>query len=138
MFGAKEDKYSKVDSVIGAEAEIKGNLVSKATVRVDGKIEGDVHCEGDVVVGNEGKIKGDIKAKGIVMGGKILGNIYAEIKVEVLEGGQVVGDIKAPTVIIAEGGMFEGHCEMVGKEKSKIVEIPEKETRSNTRSRASE
>lgn len=135
MFG-RVSGYGRVDSLIGVDAEIKGHIVSKATVRIDGKLEGDMNCEGDIIIGREGKIRGDLKAKNVVIGGKIIGNIAGEFKVEILEGGQVVGDIKAPTVVIAEGGMFEGHCEMVGKDKSKILEIPEKETR--IRSRAGE
>src|SRR3989339_706973 len=95
MLGMKEDKYGKVDSLIGAEAEIKG----------------------------------DIKAKIVILGGKIIGNIFAEEKVEVIDGGQVMGDIKSPAVVIAEGGIFEGHCEMMSSSKGKILEIPEKRSK---------
>jgi cytoskeletal protein CcmA (bactofilin family) len=133
MFG-KDDK--KVDSVIGVEAEIKGNIVSKATIRIDGKIEGSITCEGDVVIGKDGKVKGDIKAKGIIIGGKVTGNINAENRTEILEGGQLVGDIRSPAVIIAEGGIFDGYCEMVSKEKGKVVEISEREQKVSGRIRS--
>jgi len=129
MFGMKEDKYGKVDSLIGSEAEVKGDIVTKATIRVDGRVEGDIHGEGDVVVGKDGNIKGDIKAKVIILGGKIIGNIFAEERVEVIDGGQVMGDIKSPAVVIAEGGIFEGHCEMMSSAKGKILEIPEKRSK---------
>lgn len=136
MFG-RDDKYGKVNSVIGVEAEIKGNIISKATIRIDGRIDGNVFCEGDVVVGREGRIKGDIKAKSIIVGGKITGNANAENKVEILEGGQLTGDIKSPAIVIADGGMFDGYCEMMGKEKGKVVELSEREKTSG-RARASE
>ena len=137
FLGSRNDRSGKVDSIIGTEAEIKGHIISRATIRIDGKVEGDIDSQGDIIVGKEGKIKGDLKAKNIIMSGRVVGNIHSEERTELLEGGQLVGDMKAATVVIAEGGMFEGHCEMQ-KDKPKIVEIPEKESRAGMRSRASE
>ena len=135
MFFGKTNDYSKVDSIIGAEAEIKGNIVSRASMRIDGKVEGDVSCDGDLIIGKEGKIKGDIKGKSIIISGKVLGNAEAVERIEIHELGQLVGDLRSALVVIAEGAMFEGHCEMTAA-KANIVELPEKEHRA--RARASE
>jgi len=131
MFGMKDDKYGRVDSVIGAQAEVKGDIMSKASIRIDGKVSGDIHGDSEVVIGKEANIKGDINARNIILGGKIIGNIFAAEKVEVIDGGQVMGDIKSPAVVIAEGGIFEGHCEMMSSSKGKILEIPEKKSKGN-------
>ena len=131
MFGMRDEKYGRVDSIIGSQAEVKGDIKSKDTIRIDGKIEGNISVDGDVVLGRESVINGDIAAKNIIIGGKITGNILAGEKVEVIDGGQVMGNIKSPSVTIAEGGIFEGHCEMTGRAKDEIHEIPEKESKKN-------
>ena len=132
MFFGKSNDSCRVDSIIGADAEIKGNIVSRASMRIDGKVDGDVNCEGDLIIGKEGKIKGDISAKSIVISGKVLGNAQAAERAEIHEVGQLVGDLKAAMVIIAEGGMFEGHCEMTAA-KANVVEMPEKEHKGRAR-----
>ena len=129
MFGMKNGKNSRVDSIIGTQAEVKGDIISKATIRIDGKIKGNIYSDSDVVIGKEASIEGDIKAKNIILGGKITGNIFAEEKVEVIDGGQAMGSIKSPAVVIAEGGILEGHCEMINSPKGKILNIPEKESK---------
>ncbi|MEK6647116.1 MAG: polymer-forming cytoskeletal protein [Candidatus Firestonebacteria bacterium] len=136
MFGTKigdESKVSKVCTVVGPEAEIRGTITSKATIRIDGKIDGGVISEGDVIIGKDGKVKGDIEAKNISISGKTEGNADASVKLEITSGGQLFGDIKAPSVVISNGGIFEGNCQMLGKEHGKIVEIAdEKKVKSST------
>lgn len=120
----------KIDTIIGTGVEVKGTFVSKSTIRVDGRIEGGLQSEGDVFIGKEGKVKGDIRSKNVFVGGRLNGNAFAEAKLEILQGGQIFGDIKAPIVVIAEGGIFEGNCEMTTKDKSKIVDIADRENMS--------
>jgi len=123
----KGQEVDRIDTVIGQGVEIKGTFVSKSTIRVEGRVEGNVQSEGDVIAGKEGRIKGDIHARTIVVAGRVNGNVFAESRVEIQNGGQLFGDIKAPVVVINEGGIFEGHCEMSSKDKGKILELGERE-----------
>jgi cytoskeletal protein CcmA (bactofilin family) len=129
MFGKTQTGLdpSKVETIIGSGVEVKGTFISKTTIRIDGRVEGDLQSEGDVILGKEGRVKGNIKARNVYIGGRVNGNSFAESKIEIQPGGQVFGDIKAPIVVIMEGAIFEGHCEMGSKEKGKIVDISERE-----------
>ncbi len=126
MFKGQES-VDRIDTVIGQGVEIKGTFVSKSTIRVEGRVEGNVQSEGDVIVGKEGRVKGDIHARTVIVGGRINGNLFGDSRVEIQAGGQQFGDIKSPILVIVEGGIFEGHCEMSTKEKGKILEMNERE-----------
>jgi len=123
MFGKKEEvgKVGKVDTLIGPDAEIKGTISTKGTLRIDGSIDGGVTNAEAVVVGEDGKVKGDINAQTVVVGGKIAGNIIASANIEMLPHSQVKGDINAPQLYIAEGAIFEGNC-IMSKRQEKVTE----------------
>jgi len=123
MFGKKEEvgKVGKVDTLIGQNAEIKGTISTKGTLRVDGIVDGGVANAEAVIVGEGGKVKGDINAQTVVVGGRILGNIIASASIEMLPQSEVKGDISAPQLYIAEGAIFEGNCVM-SKRPEKISE----------------
>ena len=123
MFGKKEEvgKVGKVDTLIGPDAEIKGTISTKGTLRIDGSIDGGVTNAEAVVVGEDGKVKGDINAQTVVVGGKIAGNIIASANIEMLPHSQVKGNINAPQLYIAEGAIFEGNC-IMSKRQEKVIE----------------
>jgi len=123
MFGKKEEvgKVGKVDTLIGPDAEIRGTISTKGTLRIDGSVDGGVANAEAVVIGEDGKVKGDVNAQTVVVEGKISGNIIASASIEMLPHSQVNGDINAPQLYIAEGAIFEGNCVM-SKRQEKIVE----------------
>ncbi len=127
MFGKKEEvgKVGKVDTLIGPDAEIKGTISTKGTLRIDGSVDGGVANAEAVVIGEDGKVKGDVTAQTVVVGGKISGNIIASASIEMLPHSQVKGDINAPQLYIAEGAVFEGNCVM-NKRQEKAVELEHK------------
>ena len=67
-------------------------------------------------------MEGNLKAPYIVVGGRLRGNVDASMKVELLSTAMVGGDIRAPKLVVSEGAMYEGNCEMIQPEKG-IVEF---------------
>ena len=119
MFSKKQESptitknIEKVDTVIGKDTEIKGTVSGSVTIRIDGRIEGEINVEGDVVVGETGKIVADISARNVTAAGEITGNINASGKLEIVEKGKVRGDIKVISLVISDGGIFDGKSEML-------------------------
>ncbi len=109
MFGKG---IGSIETLIGKNCEIRGNIFSKGTIRIDGHIEGNVSCGGGVIIGDSAVIKGDIEAESVVISGHITGDVIARNKLEILPSGRLYGDIKTPKLMIAEGVIFEGNCEM--------------------------
>ena len=104
-----------VESLIGHSATIEGAVKTDKTVRIDGKINGNIIAEG-VIVGEKAEITGDIDTKVIVIAGLIKGNINASETIEILPQAKVFGDIKTNILTIAEGAHFYGNSSMTIKE----------------------
>ncbi|MFH0811893.1 MAG: polymer-forming cytoskeletal protein, partial [Pseudomonadota bacterium] len=83
--------------------------------RIDGAVQGNIECQGLLVVGNEGKIEGDIVADSAIVGGEVIGNISAKNRLEIISKGKVVGDIITSHLVIADGVIFQGFCRMLDR-----------------------
>jgi len=112
MFQKKNDK---LESFIGFNSEIKGDITVPGTLRVDGKITGNITA-GWIIVGEKAFIQGDLFATGIVVGGRVEGTIKADDLVELKPTAQLYGDIIATKLAIAEGGIFMGRSVTKGNE----------------------
>ncbi len=119
MFSKKETVNSdKVETIIGKETTFQGTLKAKGTLRVDGRLEGEIECEGDVVVGETGVIIAEVKAKNLLIAGTIKGNVVISNKLEIATSGKLEGDVTTPSIIIDDGAIFQGNCQMT-KESGK-------------------
>jgi cytoskeletal protein CcmA (bactofilin family) len=114
----------KLESLIGANSNFKGDINTKGTLRIDGSMEGNVNADW-VILGEKACLKGDVTARGIIVGGRVDGNLRSKEIVEIKSKGQVSGDISTNKLTIIEGGMFDGRSSM-HKDESKIVEFQTK------------
>jgi cytoskeletal protein CcmA (bactofilin family) len=111
-----ENKMASVDTVLGVGSDFKGQVFAKGTIRIDGRIEGNVTSEEGVIIGDKGVVKGNVSAKSIILSGKVTGNVSSMKRLEITPSGQLQGDIRTPRLVIAEGVVFKGNCDM-GLEK---------------------
>jgi cytoskeletal protein CcmA (bactofilin family) len=123
MFAKKqENEFGILETVIGSDSVFQGTIRSKNSVRVDGKLEGNIGEANGVIVGEKGQVTGDINARVVVIGGKVTGNVTASASLEILPKAQVYGDLHSAVLSIGEGATFEGNCVM-STEKGKIIEM---------------
>ena len=101
----------KLETIIGNESTVTGELNIKGTLRVDGIIEGDIFADW-VIVGETGRVHGNVKARGMVVGGRVEGNIDASEIVELKGKGEVNGEICTAKLTMSEGALFDGHSTM--------------------------
>jgi len=121
MFSKETDK---LETFLGMNSRLKGELNVRGTLRVDGTVEGQL--DGDnVILSESAEVRGEIRAKRIIIGGKIDGNVHAEELVEVKSKGKVFGDIFTPKLAIIEGAELNGKIEM-RKEGSNVIELERK------------
>lgn len=125
MFGSKEKFEFETESVIGKGTEFKGTLKDRDSIRIDGKIEGKIQVEGNLIVGEDAIVRADIRAKSISIGGKVIGNVDCQGKVELFHSGSLEGNVKAHGLVIPKGALFDGECRMIPFEKKKEQEIVE-------------
>ena len=114
----KEDDLSRLDTLIGNGTILEGTLTSRESICIEGTVRGKVLCEGSVIVGPKGRVDADIYAETVLVGGEVNGNIVSKSKLEITTNGKLRGDIKTGSLIIAEGVLFEGKCQMMTEDHS--------------------
>lgn len=105
IFPARSQERA-VLSIIGPDVVIKGNLVSKGEVQVEGTVQGDIHGS-HIVVGQGANITGGIVAEEVVIRGHVSGSVRGR-RVMLQASSQVDGDIFHNALSIEQGAMFEG------------------------------
>ncbi|MBC8344189.1 MAG: polymer-forming cytoskeletal protein [Bacteroidetes bacterium] len=109
----------ELSTIIGKDAVLIGHLKVQASMRIDGSVQGELSSADTITLGKDGNVEGDITAKDIIIGGKISGKLSASGKI-VLESKSVLnGDLKTSRLIVEEGAIFNGSCDMGGIENLK-------------------
>lgn len=106
-----EIKQHEISTIVGEGYVITGELQGLSSVRVEGKIVGNVNVEGGVVLGEKGIIEGDIITKSAIIYGTVNGNIRST-QLEIKKTGYVNGDIITDTLEIELGAQYNGKLSM--------------------------
>lgn len=121
MFRKKEDIIEDIDSLIGENIKIIGNIEGKGNLRIDGTVEGDINYNGNIVIGETGKVLGSIKSDDISLAGTVNGNIVSQTKLVILPTGVLIGNLEVPSFIIHENARFDGNCKMMNNEITNTI-----------------
>jgi cytoskeletal protein CcmA (bactofilin family) len=105
-------RNEEIIAFLGKGTEFKGVITYEGTIRIDGKVEGEVVTKGTLIVGETASINAEISAGTVVSGGRITGNIRAHDKVHLLSTAVQTGSINSPSLVVEEGVLFNGKCEM--------------------------
>jgi cytoskeletal protein CcmA (bactofilin family) len=117
MFGKRKTSIllptnERFDTLIGKTSEIYGRMVVGESLRIDGKVVGNIESEENskvtVAVGEDGEVVGDIFAYRVMIAGKVEGNIYAAERVEFHQTAQVRGDVTYGSIGIEHGARVIG------------------------------
>ena len=124
MFGKNDNKadetpmekkdFGQINGFIGKGMSVEGKLSFEGTVTVEGHFTGDVVSGGILIVGESGLVEGDVSVDNVIVHGEVRGTINAKTKAELNKPAKVRGDIFTPNLIICEGVLFEGQCNMGG------------------------
>lgn len=118
-------KSEGMNSTIGEGSVFEGKFYISGSLKIDGKFEGEIKTDEELVVGEKGRVKTDIFAKSVVIAGTVIGNITAESEVRLLETAKVLGDIMAPSISIQRGVVAHGQITITGggrKDPKKYIE----------------
>ena len=112
-----------IETVVGKSTCIRGEISGDGNVRIDGRVEGGITIQGNVVIGESGVVKGDISAANLVISGSITGNADIKGNLAIYATGQLIGDVKVKSLNIDDGGIFKGRSEMTVRvqEKDSVV-----------------
>ncbi len=104
---------------------IKGDLVSRTDIRIDGSFEGRLYCDARVVVGEKARIKGDIYGSVIDFKGTMLGgSFYVKDTLSLQAGCLVQGDMYFNRLQVEFDAKFPGKCQMMDEAEFAKVAAP--------------
>ncbi len=96
---------------IASDAKIEGTIKFGETMLIDGKVDGKIITDkGELVVRETGTVKADVNVRTAVIEGSVEGNITASDKVQLKQKAHLTGNLKAKTLVIEEGVVFVGQC----------------------------
>lgn len=106
------ESEENVIAFVGKGVEFKGVISYNGTVRIDGVLDGEIHTEGILLVGEEAVLTAKVSAGTVVSKGKITGDIIAKEKIRLLSPAVLNGSVKTPMLSMEEGVLFNGNIEM--------------------------
>ena len=99
-------------TVIAEDIEIVGSIKSTSHIRLDGKLNGDLSCSGNAVIGNAANVKGNITVDSVSVAGQVNGNITAKDRIELKATARISGDIRSKRLTVEDGVTFVGKSEV--------------------------
>jgi cytoskeletal protein CcmA (bactofilin family) len=112
MIFKSEGKQGDLNGFLDNGSHLQGELRFDASFRVDGKLTGTIHSEGDLIVGDSGEIEGELSVGQVFVSGTVRGSIKASRKIQIAPHGKVFAEIDTPSLVIEDGATFEGRCSM--------------------------
>jgi len=106
-------------------SRVSGQLSFQGAVRIEGTVDGEIHCRGALTIGESAEVRAKISGQIVVIQGKVEGNVTAKERIELRAPARLIGNVNAPRVVIAEGVVFEGDCAMgLARQKSAGANSP--------------
>jgi cytoskeletal protein CcmA (bactofilin family) len=111
MFKRTQNKNLKIDTLIGADTRINGDVEFSGGLHLDGYINGNVKANtagANLRVSDRGSIEGSVLVTNIVLNGLVKGDIDAAQRVELGEKARVMGNVRYSVIETAVGAQING------------------------------
>ena len=109
---------SRTVTVIGEDVMIEGKLHFNGSVRINGKVTGDIISNDLITVGKFGDVESNIRTRDAVIAGNYKGDMVATGVIEIKSTGKFTGNItqeNGSSLMIEKGGVFRGKSIVLGK-----------------------
>ena len=117
-----DNKKPKTMSEIGGQpnriekhTRIKGDIVSEADFRIDGKLDGNVKTSGKVVIGKDGYIHGKVECVNADIEGKFNGELLVSELLSLKSSAVIEGTVTVSKLSVEPGATFNATCSMKGR-----------------------
>lgn len=118
-------KNDTTNCIIGEGSIFDGRFYVNGSIMIEGKFQGDIRTDDQLIVGPTGKVKTDIQARRVTVAGTLIGNISASEEVTLLHTGKVLGNITTPKLSVEPGVITEGKVTITSgqsEDARKIIE----------------
>jgi cytoskeletal protein CcmA (bactofilin family) len=112
-----------------AGSKIIGTVIADSDIRIDGTIEGEVKCNGKVIIGEQGYIKGNIVCQNSDVQGKLEGKIEVKQTLALRSTAKIQAEVNTQVLIVEPNAVFNGTCVMGKPQASAIPQQPQQQTK---------
>lgn len=117
----REGLVSEINTLLGRGTSFEGKLTFEGTVRIDGKLKGEVFSDDVLIIGEGAVVEAEIDIGEVIIQGTVIGNVRAKRAIELLAPGRIKGDLYTPSLQVEKGVIFEGRSFMEGALGQKVA-----------------
>ncbi|MBM3351089.1 MAG: polymer-forming cytoskeletal protein [Betaproteobacteria bacterium] len=119
MFFKKSSRIqNSIDTLIGADTRVEGNIHFSGGLRIDGTVIGAVTEPSDspstLILSEHGRVEGAITASKVVINGTVLGPVQAGQFIELQTKSRITGDVHYNSLEMHTGAVIEGELVYLG------------------------
>ena len=103
---------TQINGLLDKGCTFEGKLTFDGTVQINGNFNGDIFSDGTLVVGPDAHVNAKIMVNTLIVNGKVEGVVEAKSRIEIRSAAQLFGDILTPGLVIEDGGILQGRCQM--------------------------
>lgn len=100
---------------IEKNTKIKGDIISEADFRIDGKLDGNVKTSGKVVIGKDGYIHGKVQCVNADIEGSFNGELQVSELLSLKASAVIEGTVSVNKLAVEPGATFNASCSMKSK-----------------------
>jgi len=109
---SRKKKTAKIDSLIGENTEITGDVQFTGGLHIDGMVKGNIFAEAGsnsvLSLSDQGKIEGEIHVPHNIIDGTVNGNVYSSEHIELEARARITGDVYYNLLEISGGAQVSG------------------------------
>lgn len=113
MFRSGKGKMPRIDTLVGHQTVLRGDIHYRGGLHVDGAIKGNVIADDDpesvLSVSERGVVEGDVRVYHIILNGKVVGDVHALEKIELAPNARVIGNVYYKVIEMAMGSEVNGN-----------------------------
>ena len=121
MFKRKSSKSAAINTLIGANTTVQGDLQFAGGCHVDGRVVGNVTtavgAPGFLSVSEQGSIEGSVDVAQVLLNGLVSGDILARDRVELGPKARVTGNVQYGIIEMALGAEINGKLIHIATQK---------------------
>lgn len=137
MFGKnRKNQGSRIDTLIGQNTEVVGDVHFSQGLHVDGLIKGNVVASSDsdayLTLSEHGRVEGDVHVPNIILDGEVHGDVYASGRIELAAKARITGTVYYNLLEMEMGAEVNGSLvhQAEQQQDQKLLENVKNETRS--------
>ncbi len=112
MFNKKQRRHTAVDTLVGPNSRLDGDLNFEGGCHVDGTVKGkvsaDTQSDSALSVSEEGTVEGGVTVPYVVLHGIVRGDVFATKRVELGPTARVIGNVYYNLIEMAIGAEING------------------------------